>query len=580
MTMHAAPRSSARTSSCDARSAERLGRVRADSGPARAGAAQPRRSTRATRCRAAARSPSRPRTSRSPSDDAAGGRPPALRELSVRDTGVGHETRRRSRASSSRSSRPRRSGKGTGLGLSTVLRHRRAERRQHQRRQRAGQRHRLPRLPAARRRAAEPRAAAAGADERRRRAARETILLVEDDEDVRDFVQDVLRRTATRCSTAVDGARGARDRASSTPAPIHLLLTDVVMPRMSGSELAKRSLRCARRSRCSTCPATRATPSCARACPSTRSCRSRSASRRWRGGCARCSTASRPSTNDPVAPAPHPYGPAAPRDAPPGPLPRTRAVAAARGQHARAIRRRARRCASRARSLSTPPDVRWGQYPPCITRDALAPFAVAQLSAGTSLAQGPLTANRHGHGPHLSLHPGGLRQPLRLRALPEAHAGGASTYGATTTSRRSPSSCRCSTRAVDLRHDRQPRLELDYPREKLERHRRRRLLDRRQLRVGVPRGRASSPTCACCGTRTTWASARASTTPCAKQRRRDHRLGRLRRHRRSERAARAGRALHRAARSPRSAAASTSRTPTTTGSRACRPSSTTSARST
>ena len=65
----------------------------------------------------------------------------------------------------------------------------------------------------------------------------ETILVVEDDDDVRAFTVESLRELGYRVLESHDGASALRllDRQDQ---PIHLLLTDVVMPEMSGPELA------------------------------------------------------------------------------------------------------------------------------------------------------------------------------------------------------------------------------------------------------------------------------------------------------------------------------------------------------
>jgi CheY-like chemotaxis protein len=65
----------------------------------------------------------------------------------------------------------------------------------------------------------------------------ETILVVEDDDDVRTYTVEILRELGYRVIEAHDGqtALGLLNR---TEQPVHLLLTDVVMPAMSGSELA------------------------------------------------------------------------------------------------------------------------------------------------------------------------------------------------------------------------------------------------------------------------------------------------------------------------------------------------------
>ncbi|MCU1279323.1 MAG: domain S-box protein, partial [bacterium] len=70
---------------------------------------------------------------------------------------------------------------------------------------------------------------------------RETILLVEDDEDVRDFVHYVLRAAGYDVLPAANGS-AALAIAESHAGPIHLLLSDVVMPQMNGVDLAERLL--------------------------------------------------------------------------------------------------------------------------------------------------------------------------------------------------------------------------------------------------------------------------------------------------------------------------------------------------
>jgi PAS domain S-box-containing protein len=67
----------------------------------------------------------------------------------------------------------------------------------------------------------------------------ETILLVEDQEEVRQVAQEILRRHGYTVLAAADVEEAIRLCAQPAP-PIALLLTDVVMPRMSGPELAKR----------------------------------------------------------------------------------------------------------------------------------------------------------------------------------------------------------------------------------------------------------------------------------------------------------------------------------------------------
>ena len=67
----------------------------------------------------------------------------------------------------------------------------------------------------------------------------ETILLAEDDAQVRDVARRVLERAGYLVLAAND-AEAAVATADRHPGHIHLLITDVVLPRMSGRELAAR----------------------------------------------------------------------------------------------------------------------------------------------------------------------------------------------------------------------------------------------------------------------------------------------------------------------------------------------------
>ncbi len=66
----------------------------------------------------------------------------------------------------------------------------------------------------------------------------ETILLVEDAEALRALAREVLERAGYMVLAASDGSEAVR-MAEQRKTPIHLLLTDVVMPGMSGREVAE-----------------------------------------------------------------------------------------------------------------------------------------------------------------------------------------------------------------------------------------------------------------------------------------------------------------------------------------------------
>ena len=67
----------------------------------------------------------------------------------------------------------------------------------------------------------------------------ETVLLVEDEESVRELVRETLKTRGYRVIEASDGIAGMRV-SEEYPGNIEILITDVVMPGMSGRELAKR----------------------------------------------------------------------------------------------------------------------------------------------------------------------------------------------------------------------------------------------------------------------------------------------------------------------------------------------------
>jgi CheY-like chemotaxis protein len=67
----------------------------------------------------------------------------------------------------------------------------------------------------------------------------ETILVADDAPDVLDLARDILVAGGYTVLTASDGEDALRV-AECHPGPIHGLLTDVVMPKMNGPELADR----------------------------------------------------------------------------------------------------------------------------------------------------------------------------------------------------------------------------------------------------------------------------------------------------------------------------------------------------
>lgn len=64
----------------------------------------------------------------------------------------------------------------------------------------------------------------------------ETILLVEDAATVRQLLREVLRSAGYSILEASDGVE-ALEQMTGYDGPIHLVITDVVMPRMNGRQL-------------------------------------------------------------------------------------------------------------------------------------------------------------------------------------------------------------------------------------------------------------------------------------------------------------------------------------------------------
>jgi CheY-like chemotaxis protein len=69
----------------------------------------------------------------------------------------------------------------------------------------------------------------------------ETVLLVEDEDLVRSMVRESLENSGYRVLEAIEGEEALR-HCNRHQGPIHLLLTDLVIPGMSGREIAKQVL--------------------------------------------------------------------------------------------------------------------------------------------------------------------------------------------------------------------------------------------------------------------------------------------------------------------------------------------------
>jgi two-component system, cell cycle sensor histidine kinase and response regulator CckA len=65
-----------------------------------------------------------------------------------------------------------------------------------------------------------------------------TILVVEDADDIRRLVCAMLALQGYNCLAAADGLDALKLIENSTD-PVHLVITDMVMPNMKGSELAR-----------------------------------------------------------------------------------------------------------------------------------------------------------------------------------------------------------------------------------------------------------------------------------------------------------------------------------------------------
>jgi two-component system, cell cycle sensor histidine kinase and response regulator CckA len=166
-----------------------------------------------------------------------GQRPGRYSVLTVRDTGVGMDE-----ATLARAFEPfftTKGEKGTGLGLATAygIVHRSGGHIEVASEPGRGTTFRIY-LPQVEGRAAAARSAAPPGELPH---GRETVLLAEDEEAVRALARHVLRECGYTVLEAADGEEALRV-AGAHPGPIHLLATDVVMPRLGGRELAERLL--------------------------------------------------------------------------------------------------------------------------------------------------------------------------------------------------------------------------------------------------------------------------------------------------------------------------------------------------
>ena len=80
------------------------------------------------------------------------------------------------------------------------------------------------------------------AQRRRRSRGSEVVLLVEDEDNIREPAVEILESRGYQVLAASDATR-ALDLAERHPGPIHILVTDVIMPGQSGGQLAQQLVR-------------------------------------------------------------------------------------------------------------------------------------------------------------------------------------------------------------------------------------------------------------------------------------------------------------------------------------------------
>jgi len=158
--------------------------------------------------------------------------------LSVRDTGTGMDEETRARIFEPFfTTKP--TGEGTGLGLATVYGIVEQSggfiRVESEPGRGTTFRVYLPRVDGS------PEPAPRPSSQRPRLRGRETVLVVEDQDSLREMIREALQLLGYRVLAAPNG-EAALDLARGHGGPLDLLITDIVMPRMGGGELASRLL--------------------------------------------------------------------------------------------------------------------------------------------------------------------------------------------------------------------------------------------------------------------------------------------------------------------------------------------------